>query len=58
MSTVIDKEELLESLANEAHEMFTNDGHSSEEAWILAREDAQYRYDNGLYYIGDYEGDE
>ena len=56
MSTIIEKEEIIENLEHEAHEMFTNDGHSSEEAWILAREDAQYRYDNGLYYIGDYEG--
>jgi len=58
MDTVIDKEELLESLANDAHEMYTNDGIVGEQAWILAREDAQYRYDNGLYFIGDYEGDE
>ena len=58
MSTIIDKAEIIENLEHEAHEMFTNDGHSSEEAWILARDDAQYRYDNGLYYIGDYEGDD
>ena len=56
--SVSGKEELLESLANEAHEMYTNDGIFGEQAWILARDEAQYRYDNGLYYIGDYEGDE
>ena len=57
MSTY-NKEELLESFANEAHEMFTNDGHSSEEAWILAIEDAQYRLKHGLYYEADYKGDD
>jgi len=57
MSTY-NKEELLESLADEAHEMFTNDGHSVEEAWILAIEDAQYRLKHGLYYEADYKGDD
>lgn len=43
------KEEILEALAEEAHEMYTNDGVYGEQAWILAREEALYRYKNGLY---------
>ena len=57
MSTY-NKEELLESLADEAHEMFTNDGHSVEEAWILAQDYAEYRLEYGLYYEADYKGDD
>ena len=58
MSTVIDKEEILENLANDAHEMYTNDGIEGEQAWILARKEALYRYNNDLYYTGDYEVDD
>jgi hypothetical protein len=43
------KEEILEALAEEAHEMYTNDGVYGEQAWILARDEALYRYNNGLY---------
>jgi hypothetical protein len=51
------KEEILEALAEEAHEMYTNDGVYGEQAWILAREEAMYRYTNGLFDQGDYEND-
>ena len=43
------KEEILEALAEEAHEMYTNDGVYGEQAWILARDEALFRYENGLY---------
>ena len=51
------KEEILEALAEEAHEMYTNDGVYGEQAWILAREEAIFRYENGLYNQGDYDED-
>ena len=36
-------------LAEEAHEIYTNDGVYGEQAWILARDEALNRYNNGLY---------
>ena len=49
MSCDPNKEEILEALAEEAHEMYTNDGVYGEQAWILARDEALHRYNNGLY---------
>lgn len=57
MSCDPNKEQILEALAEEAHEMYTNDGVYGEQAWILAREEAMYRYTNGLFDQGDYEDD-
>jgi hypothetical protein len=57
MSCDPNKEAILEALAEEAHEMYTNDGVYGEQAWILAREEAMYRYTNGLFDQGDYEDD-
>ena len=57
MSRDPNKEAILEALAEEAHEMYTNDGVYGEQAWILAREEAMYRYTNGLFDQGDYEDD-
>lgn len=51
------KERILEALAEEAHEMYTNDGVYGEQAWILARDEALTRYNNGdydqTYYLDD-----
>jgi len=51
------KERILEALTEEAHEMYTNDGVYGEQAWILARDEALTRYNNGdydqTYYLDD-----
>ena len=54
MSCDPNKENILDALAEEAHEMYTNDGFIGEQAWILARDEAMYRYTNGLYNQSDY----
>ena len=51
------RDEILDALAEEAYEMYTNDGVYGEQAWILARDEAMYRYKNGLYNQADYESD-
>ena len=57
MSCDPNKETILDALYEEAHEMYTNDGFIGEQACILARQDAMYRYENGLFNQGDYECD-
>jgi hypothetical protein len=57
MSCDPNKEDILDALYEEAHEFYTNDGFIGEQACILARQDAMYRYENGLFNQGDYECD-
>lgn len=57
MSCDPNKETILDALYEEAHEMYTNDGVYGEQACILAREEALYRYNNGLFNQGDYDED-
>jgi hypothetical protein len=57
MSCDPNKEEILDALYEEAHEFYTNDGFIGEQACILARQDAMYRYENRLFNQGDYECD-
>lgn len=57
MSCDPNKEDILDALYEEAHEFYTNDGFIGEQACILARQDAIYRYENGLFNQGDYDED-
>jgi|DEB0MinimDraft_3_1074331.scaffolds.fasta_scaffold436772_2 hypothetical protein len=49
MSCDPNKEDLLDALYEEEYEFYRNDGFIGEQACILARQSALYRYQQGQY---------